>query len=204
MKNNIKFYMVPSSPWSFLSLERIEKISNSYNLDLDLIPIDIFKLFELQDIKVLPKRSLAIQKNRINELKRWKDYLKIQFNIKPKYFPVNPNKSCKLIIANSLMFPDKKKTTFMLAKSLSEAVWVNDLNIDDDKVIFEVAKNFVNMEKIKDRYFHNTPFEVLQKNTIDAFNQDIFGVPTFIYNNQMFWGQDRIFFLEKEIRKLNV
>ena len=32
---------------------------------------------------------------------------------------------------------------------------------------------------------------------------EIFGVPTFIYNNQMFWGQDRIFFLEKEIKKLN-
>ena len=51
MKNNIKFYMVPASPWSFLSFDRIEKISNSYNLDLNLIPLDIFKLFEMQEYK---------------------------------------------------------------------------------------------------------------------------------------------------------
>ena len=39
MKNNIKFYMVPASPWSFLSFDRIEEISNSYNLEVDLVDI---------------------------------------------------------------------------------------------------------------------------------------------------------------------
>ena len=56
MKNNIKFYMVPASPWSFLSFDRIEEISSSYNLEVDLIPIDIFKLFEMQEIKMVSKR----------------------------------------------------------------------------------------------------------------------------------------------------
>ena len=104
MNNNIKFYTVPASPWSFLSLDRIEKISNTYNLDLDFIPVDIFKLFEIQEIKMVSKRPLAIQKNRLNELRRWKDYLKVDFNIKPKFWPVNPNKSCKLIIAASIIY----------------------------------------------------------------------------------------------------
>ena len=72
MKNNIKFYMVPASPWSFLSFDRIEKISSSYNLDVDLIPVDIFKLFEMQEIKMVSKRPIAIQKNRLRELQRWK------------------------------------------------------------------------------------------------------------------------------------
>ena len=95
----------------------------------------------------------------------------------------------------------------MLAKSLSEAVWINELNIDNDEVIFEIAKNIFDIKSIQDIYLDgkldDKVSSILQKNTIDAVKQDIFGVPTFIYNNQMFWGQDRIFFLEKEIKKLN-
>ncbi len=203
MKNNIKFYMVPASPWSFLSFERLKQISNSYDIDIDLIPVDISKLFELQDIKMLSKRPQSIQKNRLNELKRWRNHLKIKFNLKPKFFPVSPIKSCKLLIACSIIYPREKNKIFMLAKSLSEAVWVNELNIDNDEVIFEIAKNIFDIKSIQDIYLDDKVSSILKNNTMDAVKQDIFGVPTFIFNNQMFWGQDRIFFLEKEIKKLN-
>ena len=43
----------------------------------------------------------------------------------------------------------------------------------------------------------------LKKNTQEAISDKVFGVPSFIYNNKMFWGQDRIFFLEKEIKNIN-
>ena len=108
MKNNIIFYMVPASPWSFLSFSRIEEILNTHNIEVDTIPVDIFKLFEAHGIKMVSQRPIAIQKNRLTELKRWKNYLKINFNIKPKFFPVNPIKSCKLIIACSILHSKEK------------------------------------------------------------------------------------------------
>ena len=203
MKNNIKFYMVPASPWSFLSFDRIEKIAKSYNLELDIIPVNIFKLFEMQEIKMVAKRPMAIQKNRLRELQRWKDYLKIKFNIQPKFWPVNPVKSCKLIIATSIFYTSNKQKAFNLAKKLSEAVWVNDLNIDNDNEIFKIAKETVDINSIKDIYFDKKTDLVLENNTNSAFKNDIFGVPTFFFNNQIFWGQDRLFFLEKEIKKSN-
>ena len=91
--------------------------------------------------------------------------------------------------------------SFLLAKILSEAVWVNDSNTDDDNEIFEIAKKVVDIDSIKDIYFDNKVTSILENNTVDAFKNDIFGVPTFVYNNEVFWGQDRIFFLEKEIKK---
>ena len=203
MKNNIKFYMVPASPWSFLSFKRIEKISSSYNLEVDIIPVDIFKLFEMQEIKMVAKRPLAIQKNRLRELQRWKEHLNIEFNINPKFWPVNPLRSCKLIISASIFYPKEKLKVFNLAKKLSEAVWLNDLNIDDDNEVFNIAKEVIDIESVKNIYYDSKVDSVLQNNTSDAFKNDIFGVPTFFYNNQIFWGQDRIFFLEKEIKKLH-
>ena len=74
--------MVPASPWSFLSFSRIEEILNTHNIEVDTIPVDIFKLFEAHGIKMVSQRPIAIQKNRLTELKRWKNYLKINFNIK--------------------------------------------------------------------------------------------------------------------------
>ena len=41
---------------------------------------------------------------------------------------------------------------FQLAKKLSEAVWVNELNIDDETVIFEIAKEIVDIKKFKKTY----------------------------------------------------
>ena len=201
MKKNIKFYLVPASPWTFLSFSRIEKVSTAYNLEVDLIPINIFKLFEMQEIKTVAKRPVAIQKNRLRELQRWKEYLDINFNIKPKFFPVDPIKSCKLIIASSILYPNEKNRSFQLAKKLSEAVWVDELNIDDETVIFEIVEEIVDIKKLKNLYFHKEVESILQKNTLDAFDNDIFGVPTFVYEDKIFWGQDRIFFLEKEIKK---
>ena len=89
-------------------------------------------------------------------------YLDINFNIKPKFFPVDPIKSCKLIIASSIIYPNEKNKTFQLAKKLSEAVWVNDLNIDDESVIFEIAKE-VDIENLKNLYFQKEVELVLQK-----------------------------------------
>ena len=205
MKNDIIFYMVPASPWSFLSFNRIEKICNSYKLDLNLIPLDIFHLFDMNNIKMLSHRPLSVQKNRLNELKRWKDHLNIIFNIKPKFFPVNSIKACQLIISTSIVLPNAQSISIKLAKSLSEAVWVKDLNIDDSEVIFEILSQLVNdkdFENIKNTFDKEKTSAILKNNTIEAFNKNIFGVPSFIFNNQIFWGQDRIFFLEKEISKI--
>ena len=88
----------------FISIE-LENISNSYKLNLNLIPIDIFKIFEMNNIKMLSNRPLSLQKNRLNELQRWKDHLNIIFNIKPKFFPVNSIKACQLIISINYLSP---------------------------------------------------------------------------------------------------
>ena len=83
----------------------------------------------------------------------------------------------------------------------------NDLakNIDDIEVIFEILRQLVNdkdFENIKSTFHKEKTSAILKDNTIEAFKKNIFGVPSFIFNNQIFWGQDRIFFLEKEISKI--
>ena len=76
---------------------------------------------------------------------------------------------------------------------------------DDSEVIFEILGQLVNdkdFENIKNTFHKEKTSSILKDNTIEAFKKNIFGVPSFIFNNQIFWGQDRIFFLEKEISRI--
>jgi 2-hydroxychromene-2-carboxylate isomerase len=73
-------------------------------------------------------------------------------------------------------------------------------NISVDKIIEDLSFNLetfklkISGQKIKDE---------LKKRTKDAFLKGIFGAPSFIINNKMFWGQDRLEFVLKEAQKIN-
>ena len=128
MKQFIDFYMVVISPWCYLGLNRLISVSEKYDIDINIKPIDIFTIFKEYGTKGVKERPLPVQKNRINEIKRWRDYLDIKINEKPKFHPVDPNISSKVIIA-SLLFDKNFEKTFALTKCLCEAIWVKDLYV---------------------------------------------------------------------------
>ena len=200
MTKNIDFYMVTISPWCYLSLKRLKSLSNDQKVEINLKPIDIMSIFKENQTKGVKERPLPVQKNRINELKRWSDYLNIKLNAIPKFHPVNPEMSSKLIIA-SLLFENNFQKTFSLITRLCEAVWISDLNVSDLATISKIAnrEGFSN-DFVKRALSDQTVIEQLNKNTIQAKENNVFGVPTFIYGNELFFGQDRLFMLEKSIK----
>ena len=200
MKQFIDFYMVIISPWCYLGLNRLISISNTYDIEINIKPIDIFSIFKDYGTKVVKERPLPVQKNRINEIKRWGNYLDIKINEKPKFHPVDPNISSKVIIA-SLLFDNDLKKTFALTKNLCEAVWIEDLDVSDENVINKVCEQLDLKESTKNLYNKDEKVaEVLKNNTSDAKKNNVFGVPTFIYKNELFFGQDRMFMLEQTIK----
>ena len=76
-----------------------------------------------------------------------------------------------------------------------DAYWKNNIDISEeeelDKILDETKIdkdkffNLIQSQKIKDELKYLTNL---------AFNKDIFGAPTFIVNNKIFWGQDRLDF----------
>ncbi len=201
MKDSIKFYLFPLSPWSYLSMERIYNLGKAFNISIDMKPIDLFYIFEKNNIKKVFERPESIQKNRLRELKRWSNFLNIPIKIKPKYFPVNHIKSTNIILAANIIFDFEKSYDFTM--SVCKALWEEDKDISNESILFSIAEKFgeekilktlMNSKKIKNK---------LEKNTKEALDQGLFGVPSFVYKKELFWGQDRIFFLEKKIKNKN-
>ena len=88
-----------------------------------------------------------------------------------------------------------------LVEEIFKAVWVKDLDISDNNILKNIAKNIGFKENVMETFLSDRNVSItLSKNTNEARKKNVFGVPTFIYNNELFWGQDRLFLLEKHIK----
>ena len=201
MKKSIDFYMVTISPWCYFALKGLKSLFDEHKIEINFKPVDIMSIFKENQTKGVKDRPLPIQKNRLNELKRWSDYLNVKLNPNPKFHPVNPEISSKIIIS-SMLYENSFEKTFNLVTKLCEAVWVNDLNVSDIDVVTKIANDEgINNDIIGSFLTDETTTEQLNKNTLHAKENDVFGVPTFIYDNELFFGQDRLFMLEQSIKE---
>ena len=86
--------------------------------------------------------------------------------------------------------------------NIFDAIWQDGLNMNDENIVFKILKNLnVNPKTFALRATSSSIKDNLKKKTSDAYEKGVFGAPTFISNNKIFWGQDRIEFVLKEASK---
>ena len=201
MKKSIDFYMVTISPWCYFALKGLKSLFDEHKIEINFKPVDIMSIFKENQTKGVKDRPLPVQKNRLNELKRWSDYLNVELNSNPKFHPVNPEISSKIIIS-SLLHENSFEKNLSLVTKLCEAVWINDLDVSDIDVVTKIAKEVgMNNDIIGSFLSDEIITKQLNKNTLQAKENNVFGVPTFIYGNELFFGQDRLFMLKQSINE---
>jgi len=198
MKKILYFYSV-ASPWSYLGIKRLKEISKKYSAQIIEKPIDLVgKVFVATGGTPVPQRHISRQNYRLLELKRWGEFLNIKINQKPKFFPPkDPHLPALFCLASIDMGIDMDFSSKVL-----EHLWVKENDIsnidtlkliaDDLKISFEELNKLATSDKIK---------KIYEANTQEAINMNIFGVPSYIYNNEIFWGQDRLELLEYSLKK---
>ena len=81
------------------------------------------------------------------------------------------------------------------------AYWRDNLDLSSEKEFSKLIENLKIDSKIFfDKITQQTIKDTLKQLTNDAFEKEVFGEPTFIINNKIFWGQDR---LEYALEELN-
>ena len=89
-------------------------------------------------------------------------------------------------------------------KTMFNAYWKYDLDISKEEILIPLLEQC----KIdKDIFFKTikdpTIKEKLKDATKNAHEKEVFGAPTFIVNNKIFWGQDRLEFALDEYNKID-
>lgn len=199
MAKSMDFFLALSSPWTYMAGPRIAELSARTGVSVNWRPFNIVQIFGTTGVKPVHERPAQIQKNRLNELRRWREYLDIPLTLEPKFFPVNPFPAGKVVIAASLNgAPDAGA----LARAFMTACWAEERNIADEDTIAAIAnEQGLDGKALLEASKGEAVEAAFEKNTADAVSHSVFGSPSFVYNGELFWGQDRIDFLARAIEK---
>ncbi len=191
--NFIDYFDAMSSPWTYLGHQRFEKLAQRFALTIRHKPMDLLKVWSVSGGLPLKQRAQQRQVYRHLELKRWSEILSLPCNLEPRYHPVADRRACYLVIAAMQQGLDWSRLTIALLR----AVWVEDRNIADHPTLVAIANESgmdgaallaaTEAESVKAEY---------EANTQEAIALGVFGAPTYVYEGEMFWGQDRLLILE--------
>tara|TARA_B100001564_G_scaffold354944_1_gene366420 strand:- start:410 stop:997 length:588 start_codon:yes stop_codon:yes gene_type:complete len=182
------FYFDFISPYSFLAHKEIIKIERKNSIKIKYKPILLGGLHNLHGIKA-PAFIPAKAKHMIRDCKliAEKNRIKFKFN---SYFPI---KSLNLMRGVFVAEEDNYKSNYI--DSIFNSIWQDGLNMNDENVVQKVLKNLnINPKTFYLRSASSSIKDTLRKKTNEAYEKGVFGAPSFVSNNKIFWGQDRLEF----------
>lgn len=194
----IDYFFFPQSPFAYLGHARLGTIARRHGAVINLRPMDAARVFPVSGGLPLPQRAAQRIAYRMTELKRWRDFLKVPMHLEPAFFPVAANAAAQLIVAAQETEPDR---AFDLAFGLLRAVWEQQRNIADAATLAQIATDSgldgatllarSQTPEVQARY---------EQYSQQAIERGVFGAPTYVVRDELFWGQDRLDFLERSLQ----
>jgi 2-hydroxychromene-2-carboxylate isomerase len=199
MPKTIDYYFSPQSPWTYLGHERFAAIARAAQATIKVLPVDLGRVFPVSGGLPLAKRAPQRQAYRLIELKRFSEFLGRPLNLQPRYFPVASDDAAKLIIA--VDDADGTDAAMRIAGDLLRGVWAEQRNIADPGVLqamlAETGLAARRLDDSQSQAVHDR-YEADSQRAIDA---GVFGAPTYVVDGELFWGQDRLDFLERRLAR---
>lgn len=190
---HIDYYFYGASPFTYLGHKALEGVAARHGCGIAYKPVNLMGLWEISGAVPPAKRPPVRQRYRLIELQRAADFRGLPINLKPRHFPVDATLADQAVIA---LLNEKHDPSDYMFRIFS-AVWVHDENISDPAVIERLLnESGFNGTAILDTAQSEPVASIRAKNTEEAIAADAVGVPAYVLNGEVFWGQDRIEWLE--------
>jgi carboxymethylenebutenolidase len=200
MPLHIDYYVSLNSPWTHLGAARIEAMAMAHGASLRIYPVDFGTVFANSGGLPLPRRSPQRQAYRLQELHRWRDHLGIPVNIQPKHFPSSEAQTAPCVLAVRETVGDAPAVK--LAHAVLKAVWQEERNPADPTELAALIKSVgLDAEAIIKRAADPKYEEMRKAETQAALDRGVFGAPSYVIGNDIFWGQDRLEFVERRLAR---
>jgi carboxymethylenebutenolidase len=199
MPTTIDYYLAPQSPWTYLGHERFARMADAAGATVNVMPVDLGgKIFPVSGGLPLGQRAPQRQAYRLVELARFRDALQMPLNIKPRYFPVPGDQAARMIIAVDQAAGSAAAMRFTGA--VLAAVWAQERNIDDTATLVELLAENGLPASVADAAKAPDVQARYESYTQRAIDHGVFGSPSYVIDGEIFWGQDRLDFVERKLR----
>ena len=186
MNKFFDFYFDFISPYAFIAHHKIIKLENNYKFKINYSPILLGGLHNLHEIKA-PAFIPSKAKFMIRDCKMVAEKNKIKFKFN-SYFPIR-----SLNLMRGVLVAEEDGIKDQYINKIFNAIWSDGLNLNDEEVLTKVLKNIdINPKTFLLRAQSQNIKDQLRVKTNEAFKKGIFGAPTFVVKDKIFWGQDRL------------
>jgi carboxymethylenebutenolidase len=196
MSKVIDYYLTLISPWAYLGSQRFADIAQRHRVQVQVKPVNFGEIFPRTGGLPLAKRAPERQAYRLMELKRWSDYLGIAIQLHPEFFPAPEQVAACMVIAAG----ETGGRPLDLAQAFGRAVWEQQRNIADvgtcEAIALETGHHAVDLlAQALDPATRSRQAAL----TEEAVARGVFGAPSYVYRDEIFWGQDRLDFLDRAL-----
>lgn len=200
MPKVVDYYMSTVSPWTYLGHEPFRAICRKHEAQINLRVMDLGKVFPASGGLPLKDRAPQRKAYRLVELKRWRDFLGVPLTIEPKFFPAPAEPSATALLA--VLERHGTEAALDFAGDVFRAMWAEERNVSEPATLSELlAARGLDAATL---LAHARSAEVAARyiqNSQEAIARGVFGSPTYVYQDELFWGQDRLDFLDRALAR---
>ena len=194
---SVEFYFDLGSPYSYLAYYRLLQIAEQQEIQIVYKPIllgGVFKATGNRSPIEIPVKGVYS----ILDMQRWAEYYQIPMQMNP-HFPMNTLTLMRILTGVQLLHVEKFE---QVLKLLFDAMFGTPQNLNEPAVLAEVLKpSGFSVEDIMSMVQSEVVKQKLITETEQAIQRGIFGAPTFFVGDEMYWGQDRLHFVEQALNK---
>ena len=198
MSHSVDYYFAPQSPWAYLGHQRFQNILKKSGAAVRVMPFDLGgKVFPISGGLPLGQRAPQRQAYRLTELDRFSKWLGAPLHLKPTFFPVSGDDAAKLIIAVDMAVG--ADAAMNISGAILSAVWSQQRNIADEKTLAELLHEQHLPAACLEQTYSQAVHERYESYTQMAIDAGVFGAPSYVLDGEIFWGQDRLDFVERAL-----
>lgn len=194
----IDYFLFPLSPYGYMAGQKLEAIAAAHGAQVVYKPFQLFRIFEAVGTAQVKDRHPARQKYRLQDIARTARFEGLPINLRPAFWPTNPAPAAIAIInAQAAGGGDLGA----LVHGVQKAVWAEDRDIADGAVVRDLLNAYGFDPALADKGMLEA-METLERNTEEALRIGLFGAPSYVVGEEIFWGQDRLPQLDRHLAEL--
>ena len=198
MGSQVNYFASLNSPWTHLGAARLETIVARCGARLRVYPVDLGAVFPATGGVPVAKRSPQRQAYRMQELERWRDHLGISIHLKPRFFPADDRLAAQCVTATRETIGDGPAV--VLAHRVLKALWEEERDTGDPAVLAALVREVgLNAPALLTLGSEPRWAERRARDIEAALACGVFGAPSYVLGEEVFWGQDRLDFLERRL-----
>jgi 2-hydroxychromene-2-carboxylate isomerase len=191
---SVDFYFDLSSPYSYLAATQLGPLAARHGATVRWKPVVLAAVFKAVG-NTMPAVCAPKARNMLVDLDRWARRYGVPFTMSSR-FPLNTVKPERMIVAAG----DGERGA-ALTLAFFRGMWVEDRDISSEAEMRAIAaEQGFDAQAILAATETQAVKDALRANTDEAIERGMFGAPTMFVGDQLFWGNDRLDFVEDALQ----